>query len=215
MSELVENINVTLAENEPEDMEVTFTDATVVTVPIDATLTMEDRAADAKAVGDALALKADKTELASAITVNDQAANNQGRITVDATQIDMGGQTQQTVAAAIAAAAAAAGALTAENIPMSDDAGALTIAQALDVATAGTAETILYEDEGEATIKDVVDALFPVGAIWMTSGDNVPAFYGTWAEVRITATWEELTNGDRSYTAGTGAGTVHFWRRTA
>ena len=54
--------------------------AEVVTVPIDKTLSIEGEAADAKAVGDALANKADKSEIATAIKVDGQGADAQGEI---------------------------------------------------------------------------------------------------------------------------------------
>ena len=43
-----------------EEVVVTVDDASVITVPIDDTLTNSGEAADAKAVGDALALKAER-----------------------------------------------------------------------------------------------------------------------------------------------------------
>ena len=77
-----------MSENLNEQVNVTVDDATVVTVPIDETLSNSGEAADAKAVGDALALKADASSVV-AITVNGQTADNQGHIIVDASEIDM------------------------------------------------------------------------------------------------------------------------------
>ena len=54
-----------------EVFEETMQDAEVITVPIDDTLTHSNEAADAAAVGAALALKADKSEV-STISVNGQ-----------------------------------------------------------------------------------------------------------------------------------------------
>lgn len=65
-------------------------DSEVITVPIDTTLTVSGEAADAKAVGDALALKADKSELQTQVNVNGQAPDNQGTILVRAEHIPMG-----------------------------------------------------------------------------------------------------------------------------
>ena len=65
----------------------TVRDAEVITVEIDDTLSISGEAADAKAVGDALALKADKTELQTAITVNGQSADAQGAIIVNSDDI--------------------------------------------------------------------------------------------------------------------------------
>ena len=73
-----------------EQVEEVIDDATVITVPIDDTLSNSGEAADAKAVGDALALKADRSELQTAVTVNGQSADAQGRIIVDAGDIKMG-----------------------------------------------------------------------------------------------------------------------------
>ena len=53
-----------------EMIEEEVDESTVITVPIDDTLSNSGEAADAKAVGDALALKADKSELQTAIQVN-------------------------------------------------------------------------------------------------------------------------------------------------
>ena len=58
MSEILEN-----NDDLNEAIEDVVEDADVVTVPIDDTLSNSGEAADAKAVGDALALKADKSEL--------------------------------------------------------------------------------------------------------------------------------------------------------
>ena len=85
------------------ELEVTIDPAEVITVPIDDTLSVEGEAADAKAVGDALALKADRSELATAIKVNDQAADNQGEILVTAEHVPMDNNATSTVAQQIAA----------------------------------------------------------------------------------------------------------------
>lgn len=60
-----------------------------------------------------------------------------------------------------------------------------------------------------------IAALFPVGAIYVSVNSTAPAFYGTWTEIQIPATWGDLEDGNRSYTDGTGTGNLHFWRRTA
>ena len=106
-----------------EQVEVTVSDADVITVPIDATLSNSGEAADAKAVGDALALKADASSVVT-IDVNDQEADNQGHII-----------------------------LTAANVPMSDDPGAQTVAAAINTATGKNATTIPMSGEtGAQTI---------------------------------------------------------------
>ena len=75
-----------MADDLNEVVEEVVSDATVMTVAIDDTLSISGEAADAKAVGDALALKADASSVV-AISVNGQAADNQGKILVDGTDI--------------------------------------------------------------------------------------------------------------------------------
>jgi hypothetical protein len=60
-----------------------------------------------------------------------------------------------------------------------------------------------------------VAALFPVGSVYCSVNDTAPAFYGTWTEITMPATWGDLEDGNRSYADGTGTGNLHFWRRTA
>lgn len=104
-----------------------------VTVPIDATLSIAGQAADAKAVGDALALKADKSELARSIHVNGQGADLQGEIIVTAEHVPMDDNEETTVADEVDALKARTGA----DIPINGTTGAPTIAQALELATEG------------------------------------------------------------------------------
>ena len=113
-------------------------DSEVITVPIDTTLTVSGEAADAKAVGDALALKADKSELQAAITVNGQAADQQGMILVTAADTQMSDTDETTVKAAIEAVDGK----TAEDIPVSAGDGAPSIAEALESVAEVTAEGI-------------------------------------------------------------------------
>ena len=75
----------------------------VITVPIDDTLTTAGAAADAKAVGDALALKADKSELQASISVDGQTADAQGHILVYPEHISMSGTDPTTLKAKITA----------------------------------------------------------------------------------------------------------------
>ena len=67
----------------------------------------------------------------------------------------------------------------------------------------------------QSTLSAAIAALFPIGAIYVSTSDTAPVFYGTWVEITIPATHGELKDGMRSYTNGTGTGTLHFWRRTA
>ena len=60
-----------------------------------------------------------------------------------------------------------------------------------------------------------IAAWFPIGAIYASINSTAPAFYGTWTEIQMPATWGDLEDGNRSYSDGTGLGNRHFWRRTA
>lgn len=79
------------------------------------------------------------------------------------------------------------------------------------------------EVEGEITtvsnnVSAVPGTVFPVGAIYLSTSSTAPAFVGTWVEIMIPATWNDIKNGARSYAdkgSGDTSGTVHFWRRTA
>ena len=73
MSEIINN------EDLDEVFEETMDDSTVITVPIDETLTHSGEAADAAAVGEALALKANAADI-NTIKVNAEEADNQGQI---------------------------------------------------------------------------------------------------------------------------------------
>ena len=61
---------------------------------------------------------------------------------------------------------------------------------------------------------NILDTFFPVGSIYMSTSADAPSFGGTWVEATIPMTWNDVENGTRSYTDGTGTGTMHFWRRT-
>lgn len=82
--------------------------------------------------------------------------------------------------------------------------------QAADAKATGDAIALVQSALGAA-----IAALFPIGAIYVSTSDTAPVFYGTWVEIIIPATWGDLEDGMRSYTNGTGTGTLHFWRRTA
>ena len=75
-----------MSENLNEAFEETMYDATVITVPIDTTLTQSGEAADAAAVGAALALKADASQVVT-ISVNGESPDQQGEILLDASEI--------------------------------------------------------------------------------------------------------------------------------
>ena len=138
-----------------EQVEEVIDDATVITVPIDATLTKSNEAADAKAVGDALAMKADKSELQTAITVNGQGADAQGAILVDATDIPLSSSDQTTVKSKLEAVDGK----TAADIPVSSDPGAQTIAQALSTGATRTADQIEMSATDPTTIKSKIESV--------------------------------------------------------
>jgi len=85
---------------------------------------------------------------------------------------------------------------TGEDIPVSSDAGAPTVAEALESMT------------GDA---------YPVGSIYMTTSNSAPTFGGTWVEILVTATLAQLKTGKRGYEnmpEGETGGLIHFWLRT-
>lgn len=112
-----------------EVFEEEMDDADVITVPIDETLSNSGEAADAAAVGAALALKADKDELPATIKVNNQPADNQGLILIDGTDIPVSDSNTKTLAEAIEEASE----MTAATIPMTGEAGAATIGETIGV----------------------------------------------------------------------------------
>ena len=137
-----------------EQVEQEIDDATVITVPIDTTLANSGEAADAKAVGDALALKADKSELLDTIKVNEQSADNQGQIYIDATDIPMSGTDSTTIKAAVEAAAGR----TANDIPMSSS-DATKIKAAIETVNGKTGADIAVSGDDSTTIAAAVAAL--------------------------------------------------------
>ena len=106
-----------------EEVEMVVEDATVITTPIDDTLTQSGEAADAKAVGDALALKADISQI-TGITVNGQSADAQGAILVDGDEIPVSGGSEVMLADALTALDEKTGA----DIPINNDESADSIA---------------------------------------------------------------------------------------
>lgn len=82
--------------------------------------------------------------------------------------------------------------------------------QAADAKATGDAISNL-----NTALTAAIAALFPIGAIYVSTISTAPVFYGTWVEITIPATWGDLEDGMRSYVDGTGTGTLHFWRRTA
>lgn len=145
-----------MSENLNEGVQVMVEDATVITVPIDDTLTKSGEAADAKAVGDALALKADASSV-NAISVNGETADNQGAILINATDIPMSDALgAQTVAEAIAGL----GGETAESIPMSSEDSTTVAAKiaAMDTEIAAAVKSVnsvTPDGNGDVTLNEV------------------------------------------------------------
>lgn len=136
-----------------------------VSVPIDDTLSIAGQAADAKAVGDALALKADKSELATSIKVNGQSADLQGEIIVTAAHVPMDANETSDVAEEIAALKA----LTGEDIPVNDDNDAPSIAEALEAAAAG----VVVQDGTVSIAGQVADGSTSVSSMEV-NGQDLP-----------------------------------------
>ena len=155
-----------MSENLNDVVNEVVEDATVMTVPIDDTLSISGEAADAKAVGDALALKADASQV-TGISVNGQSADLQGKIIVDATEIEMSSTDNTKVQAAIAAAAGRTGA----DIPVNGQAGAVTIEQAIAGASGSNASVTAnaLNLPGEIT-----DDSYAVQAVKMGSAAALP-----------------------------------------
>lgn len=113
--------------NMNEEVVMVVEDATVITTPIDDTLTVSGDAADAKAVGDALALKADKSQLTS-VTVNGQGPDQQGAILIDGDEIPVTGGSEVMLADKLDELDGKTGA----DIPINAEEGAPTIDDAVD-----------------------------------------------------------------------------------
>ncbi len=112
--------------NMNEEVVMVVEDATVITTPIDDTLTISGDAADAKAVGDALALKADLSQV-TGITVNGQQADAQGAILIDGDEIPVSGEDATTMAEKFAEIDARTG----EDIPIDSEESAEPIADVI------------------------------------------------------------------------------------
>lgn len=145
MSEVNENLN--------EQVEEEIDDATVVTVPIDETLTRHGEAADAKAVGDALAEKADKSEISQNITVNGQSKDAQGNIQVNAEHIPYA--TGKSVKQKLDDIDGK----TAEDIYMSDGDNPQTVAQAIENAGSKTADQIPMAEGSIETVGERIGSI--------------------------------------------------------
>ena len=141
-----------MADNENnlnEEVTMVVEDATVITTPIDDTLTVSGDAADAKAVGDALALKADLSQITD-VTVNGQSPDDQGAILIDGGDIPVSSSDNTTIDAALAAINEKTGA----DIAIDGEAGSDTIANVV------------------GGIQDVLDT-FEADTTGFTAGTNI------------------------------------------
>ena len=95
-----------------------------------------------------------------------------------------------------------------ETVQAPVDATLSIAGQAADAKATGDAIAALQTETNAA-----IEALFPVGAIYVSTSDEAPDFFGTWREILIPATWGDLEDGMRSFVAGEGTGTLHIWQR--
>lgn len=82
--------------------------------------------------------------------------------------------------------------------------------EAADAKATGDAISAL-----QTTLTAAIAALFPIGSIYVTMSSTAPAFYGTWQEIVMPATWGDIEDGMRSCEPRTGTGNMHFWKRVA
>lgn len=69
-------------------------------------------------------------------------------------------------------------------------------------------------------VDEIIENLFPVGCIYISTSDTAPTFGGdnwNWEEIIIPVTQGDLMDGSRSYAAvgSVTTGTMHFWLRVA
>ena len=156
-------------------------------VPVDDTLSISGQAADAKATGDALALKADLSQV-TGIKVNGQSADQQGLIYIDGSDIPVSDSDSTKLDAAIAALQAK----NATNIPMSGESGAQSIADVINSTVNRDASTIPLGDGTETTVKGAIE-------------DAQEDVEGLQEDVEAIQAW---TAADVPFTSGTGAPTT-------
>lgn len=166
--------------NEP--IHDSVSDAQVMTVPIDATLTHSNEAADARATGVAIA--------AAESRMSGEIANVEAEMARYESGID--GQISEFETD-----------ITGQIRTLEDDVDGQIAA---------------LESGVSAEIDAIPGNLFPVGSIFMTVNASVPtAMPGTWTEILIPTTWNDLKNGTRNWQGAgqTAGGTIHFFLRTA
>ena len=91
----------------------------------------------------------------------------------------------------------------------------------IDQIVAQTAEDVpMAPEAGAPSIADFLTGLYPVGAIYATASGEFPAvlsWLGTWEEIKIPMTWNDLKGGTRNYApleTGDPTGSIRFWVRT-
>lgn len=88
---------------------------------------------------------------------------------------------------------------TGEDIPLNTENDAPTIAEAF---------------------ANILENLYPVGSLYVTAANALPAVIsaaGTWKEIAVPLTWNDLKKGTRSYIETDNTfqpGNLHFWLRT-
>ena len=155
---------------------------------VDTTLSIEGQAADAAAVGAALATKADVSQV-TGISVNGEAADQQGKILIDGSDIPVSG----TDATKLDVKIAALDGKTAADIPMSSATGAQSVADAINNGVARNADAIPLEAGSTTMVKGAIDSL----------NTNVTAIQG-WTAADIPMTSD--TNADSVKTVLDGLG---------
>ena len=170
-----------MSENLNDTVTVLVEDASVITVPIDDTLQNSGEAADAKAVGDALALKADLNQV-TGITVNGQSADNQGAILVDGSEIEMNSGDNTKLDAAIGALQAKA----ADTI-LYEAGGADTIKQTVDALDAD----VVHTSEQTLTDEAKVQARTNIGALGASDISHIGTMLNGTNETGSDLTWSD------------------------
>lgn len=64
-------------------------------------------------------------------------------------------------------------------------------------------------------IPTLLNEVFPVGCIYANTSSVAPTFVGTWQEIKVQRTWDDMANGESNYAYGSGTGSLHFWRRVS
>ena len=91
------------------------------------------------------------------------------------------------------------------------------------VILAGDTATFIYDGsyyhlisiDRMQKMNEMLDVFYPVGSIYTSTNSTAPTFGGTWTEIKITATLEQLAEGERGFISGESASALHYWRRTA